>query len=323
MGKKNRSATEWKNIEFVDGNVSTSYLADYRISLFNSRPHRSLQSKAKWIEFHLIHTERKKILASIFFCVSDSMASSPASAPFGSFELSQSVSAEHLFEFIGFIEHGLRSRKVKQIRIKNYPEAYHPRLHNLVTVLLYNHGYQVDNAELGACIPVDDTNLESKMDRWEKRKLRQALNAGLSFKTLPIGQIDEVYDFILACREERGQSLSMTKTQLKRVVKKLPKEFYLFGVYETNTIVAASISIRVNKDVVYNFYSAHTKSSDHLSPVVFLLSNLYGWAFSHKFSLIDLGTSALGGAPNFPLIDFKLRLGASPSMKLTFEKTLK
>ncbi|MGE0590078.1 MAG: hypothetical protein AB7O48_15980 [Cyclobacteriaceae bacterium] len=323
MGKKFRLSTEWKNIEFVEGHLSSTYVTDYHPSLFNTQAHRSLQAKGIWIEFHLIRTDKKKVLASIFFCLEGNIASSPSSAPFGSFELSESISTEHLFGFIEFVEMGLKKRGTKQIRLKNYLEAYHSKLHNLVTVLLFNHGYQIDNAELGACIEVEDSSLEPKMDQWERRKLKQAKKAGLSFKALPVSQFDDVYDFILGCREERGQSLSMTKIQLKKVVKKLPKEFSLFGVYEINALVAASICIRVSRDVVYNFYSAHSKSSDHLSPVVFLISNLYGWSYDHKFKLIDLGTSALGGVPNFPLIDFKLRLGASPSMKLTFEKNLK
>ncbi|MCB0487560.1 MAG: hypothetical protein KDC99_03740 [Cyclobacteriaceae bacterium] len=323
MGKKFRLATEWKNIEFVEGKVSSNYATEYHLSLFNTQAHRSLQAKQGWIEFHLIRTDKKEILASIFFCLEGGIASSPTSAPFGSFELSESVSTEYLYEFIGFVELRLNRHGAKQIRIKNYPEAYHSRLHNLVTVLLFNHQYRIDNAELGACIHVDDDSLELKMDQWERRKLKQARKAGLSFKTLSVDKFNEVYDFILACREKRGQSLSMTKSQLKKVVIKFPSEFYLFGVYERKGLVAASISIRVSQDVVYNFYSAHARSSDHLSPVVFLISNLYYWAYGHKFKLIDLGTSALGGVPNFPLIDFKLRLGASPSMKLTFQKKLK
>lgn len=323
VGKKYRLPTQWKDIEFVESGLSSTYSADFQLSLFNTRAHRSLQSKEKWSEFHLVQTAKKKIVASIYFCLADGIAASPASAPFGSFELSESVSAEHLYGFIGFVELRLKEKGAKQIRIKNYPEAYNSRLHNLVTVLLFNHRYRIDNAELGACLVVDNIRLQSKIDQWERRKLRQANKAGLSFRTLSVDEFDEVYDFISACREERGQSLSMTKAQLKKVVKKLPKEFYLFGVYERNELIAASISIRVSGDVVYNFYSAHTKSSDHLSPVVLLISNLYDWAYHHKFKLVDLGTSALGGIPNFSLIDFKLRMGATPAMKLTFEKKLK
>ncbi len=309
--------------QLFEGTVPSGFKNDFDESLFNSQTHRAIQSSNKWHSFHLLRKNNKKVLASIHFCLRGPIASSPQSAPFGSFELSDAVSTEQLFEFIQFVEERLIGRGVKKIVIKCAPEQYDIRHHNILSVLLFNHQYRINNAELGACLTISKTPFQDGLNSWERRKLKQSLKANLSFKMIPIGQLNEIYNFILACRDERGQDLSMTYKELSAIVMKLMNHFILFGVYKKNELVAASIAIKVNKKVIYNFYSAHSKSSDSLSPVVFLIGEMYGWCSKHQIEILDLGTSASGGKPNFPLIDFKLRLGAQPTMKLTFEKTIR
>ena len=153
--------------------------------------------------------------------------------------------------------------------------------------------------------------------------MKQAKEKGAQFKTLPIAEIDKVYEFILKCRTQRDQTLSMTLEQVNKVADAFPNEFFLFGIFVHKEMVAASISIRVHRDILYNFYSGHLKKFDSISPVVTLIGGMYKYCSSHQFHLMDLGTSAINGQPNFGLLDFKLRLGAVPSMKLTFEKDLK
>ena len=114
----------------------------------------------------------------------------------------------------------------------------------------------------------------------------------------------------------------MSYAQMKTVCDNFPEDFKLFGVYDNNALAAASISIMINKSILYNFYSAHAKQYDALSPVVRLMEGIYEHCQSDKIKIIDLGTSALNGRPNFGLLDFKLNLGASPSEKFTFEKIL-
>jgi CelD/BcsL family acetyltransferase involved in cellulose biosynthesis len=114
----------------------------------------------------------------------------------------------------------------------------------------------------------------------------------------------------------------MTLAELMNVIRVYPDRIILFGAYDRQDLAAASISIRVSKRIVYNFYSAHPRKYDFLSPVVMLMQGMYGWSQKHDVGLIDLGTSFLDGQPNYGLLDFKLRLSGIPSTKLTFEKDL-
>jgi hypothetical protein len=308
--------------QFFEGTIPHGFKSDFDESLFNGKAHRTLQSSNKWYSFHLLRRDKQRVLASIHFCVVDGIALSPVSAPFGSFEVSNVVTTEQLFDFIKFIEERLNKYGAEKITIKFPPEKYDVSNHNKLSVLLFNHHYHIYQAELGACLQISKQNFIDVIESWERRKLKQSLKADLNFKIIPVSRLNEIYNFILACRVERGHTLSMTYRELNTTVKKLMSHFVLFGVYQSTELVAASIAIKVNKRVLYNFYSAHSKSSDSLSPIVFLISKMYDWCGTHRFNILDLGTSAWGGKPNFPLIDFKLRLGAEPTMKLTFEKTL-
>jgi hypothetical protein len=53
------------------------------------------------------------------------------------------------------------------------------------------------------------------------------------------------------------------------------------------------------------------------------MEGIYEYCQVEKYRLIDLGTSALKGRPNFTLLDFKLNLGATPTEKVVYEKILK
>jgi len=309
-------------LEFIEGNLPKGYSEGYEIALFNQEVHRQGQSPERWVCFHAMREDKKNVLASIFFLLESNTAFSPRAAPFGSFELADEITTSQLFEFIGFCETRLRKHGIQKVEIKGYPEQYDLRHHNVLSVLLFNHGYSITLAELGACIAVDETSFGNKINKWERRKLKQAHKAGLTFNLCSLKEVKSIYDFINQCRKEKGHALSMSYDDLAKTVKSLDRNFYCFAVYHQATLVAASISIKVKKKILYNFYSAHSRTSDELSPVVFLMEGIYTWCQAHRFEVLDLGTSALGGKPNFSLLDFKLRLGANPTMKLTFEKIL-
>lgn len=152
--------------------------------------------------------------------------------------------------------------------------------------------------------------------------MRQAREAGLQLKKIDLSNLTDVYLFIFGCQKQRGYSLSMTLSALNRTVEHFSDRFVIFGIYEGEKLIAASIAIHVKRNVLYNFYCTHLMEYNHLSPVVMLLEGLYSYGRNHYVRMLDLGTSAVNGKPNFGLLDFKLRMGAQPTMKLTFEKTI-
>ncbi len=260
-------------------------------------------------------------MAQISFHLENELAVSPVKAPFGSFLFSERLSPLGLYDFIQQCEDRLHRKGVKSICITE-PPLFYRKSGELLHAILLNLGYRVSRAELSSGIRIDHITFEEKIEIWEKRKLKQSKVKGLQYKALPAGELENVYSLILKCRKQRGHTLSMTLEEVKGTVNVFKEHFFLFGTFFQKELVAASIAIRVHPTILYNFYSGHLKKFDSLSPIVMLTSGMYKFCGSHHIQLLDLGTSAIDGQPNFGLLDFKLRLGAVPSMKLTFEKDL-
>jgi len=131
-----------------------------------------------------------------------------------------------------------------------------------------------------------------------------------------------IYNFLKACKDDKGFEISMTLDQLMKVSSAFPDDFLLTNIILDEKPVAVSISIKVNQFVLYNFYIDHNRFYNFLSPVVILNEGLYQFCQQNGFKMLDLGTSTLHGVINTSLLNFKLRLGAQPTRKVTFVKNL-
>jgi hypothetical protein len=308
--------------KFIEGDLPEGFRCDFDSYLFNEPKNLTIQSSAGWRSFYALRTEKRTARARVHFHIENNVALSPYRNPFGSYEFSENFQPRELFEFLRWTETQLKESGVRRIEIKSYPDLYNKNCSSLLLTFLTNLGYHLRSAELSACIKVRPDSLYQVMSSWEKRKAGQIRKSNLRFNILPITRFREVFEFISSSREERKQKLSMTYGQLKTVCDHFPERFCLFGMFDNNALAAASISMLINKEVLYNFYSAHARQYDSLSPVVKLMEGMYEYCQVEKIRLIDLGTSALQGRPNFSLLDFKLNLGATPSHKVVFEKML-
>lgn len=311
-----------KELKFITGPLAKGFKPDFESFLFNDEQHRLLQSSSGWQSYFLVREDAQKQMAAIHFNLRNDIASSPSSAPFGSVEFSKKLQPKDRYEFLHQVEADMKNKGVRIVRIKNPPEAYDPASSSLLNVMLFNLGYHVAHAEISAIIAVDEIKYENRISADKLPKLKKGKKENLVFQTVPISRMEEIYEFISACRAERLQSLSMTLADLMKTVHVFPDRFLLFAIYRDQELAAASISIRVTTRILYNFYLAHPRKLNFLSPVVSLMEGIYGWSQQRGIKLIDLGTSSLEGQPNFSLLDFKLRLSGSPSDKFTFEKEL-
>ncbi len=304
----------------VVSELPAGYSADFDFFLFGQPRHLALQSP-DWTHFYLLRKANQKIMAQVAFHLSDHVARSPLRAPFGSFLFSDHLAPQTLYGFVHQVERQLQKQGISLITLTEPPNAYRPAGDLLHTILL-NQGYRISNAELSSGIRIDKLTFDEKIETWEKRKLKQAKTKGVTFKLLNSHDLADVYALILKCREQRSHTLSMSLMELEQTVKEFKSDFVFSGAFLNREMIAASIAIRVNRHILYNFYSGHLKKHDSLSPMVTLLAGLYKYCERQHISLLDLGTSALHGQPNFSLLEFKLRLGAIPSIKLSFEKQL-
>ena len=306
---------------FIKGTIPDGVKLDYEISLFNLPEHRILQSNGEWLSYYVIKKKKKVALAGIHFHLSDSTASSPYRSPFGSIDASSDLEPSVLFQFLQYIEADLRKIAIKKIIIKNPPTLYNPHLQSLLQVFLSNLNYYIDTAEPGAIFIVSKSGKQLS-SQWERRKVKQAHEKELKLRHEGVDQLNTLYNFIRNCRMQKGYPSSMTFEDLKRTVYTFPERFLLTSIHKKKELVAASICVRCNSHVLYHFYSDHNTLDKSTNPTVFLIRSLYEYCFENRIALFDLGTSSTGGIPNFGLLNFKLRLDATPTTKFTFQKDL-
>ncbi|MBX2896428.1 MAG: hypothetical protein KF763_13345 [Cyclobacteriaceae bacterium] len=286
--------------------------------VYNSPRHLQLQAKAGWIVFELTGPART-VLARINVNVRQNKAMSPVRAPFGSFEIYSRLSPTTLLQFIQFVEAALVQKKINYLVIKNWPSIYQPeQAKQLYKVLVNKLQFKVSE-EVSSVIPVSNTPLRVRMKISERQKARKAEKL-FSFSMCGLNEYKTIYDFILTCRQEREQSLSLSWKEIRTTISKLPDWFMFFKLAGATDIAAAAIVIRVSDKVWYTFYYAHAATYNKVSPVVYLLECIYNQAAIEKIKLIDMGTSMLHDKINKSLMHFKESVGAVTGSKFTFSK---
>jgi Acetyltransferase (GNAT) domain len=288
--------------------------------LFNRKAHLLLQSKTGWFVYGLKENYSKKILVKISFCLNDGVASSPCRAPFGGWEIDGRVTIKQACYFINELIDDLKSRGIGKLEITNSPMSYQPFAGKLFLQVAKKIGFK-SQQEVSSVISVDAIPFERKIVIAKKQKLLKG-EARFIFYQESLSQLKSIYSFIKACRQERNQTLSMSYSQIKNTVTSFPQDYFLFSVKEGERFAAAAIVVRVSDKILYTFYYAHARHFDKVSPVVFLMKNLYSFAKKNKFRMIDLGTSMVHGRVNQPLLHFKKSIGGLPVSKYSFEKEL-
>lgn len=304
---------------FKEAPLSENLTYAYERWLFHYAGHLHLQSPTQWKTFYAINNTRSTIDAHLHVHVSGRRAVSPLRAPFGSYQFAPAIQLVTLDNFVAFTMTCLREHGIDELEVTNPPTAYLPGTLDLLSTFLINQGFEISRAEPGAVLDVNK-DFRKGLNDWERRRIGQAEKAGLTFRLVPMDELESVYSFILACRTERGYDLSIDWETLRKTVEAFPDRFILFAVMHQSVTAAAAIAINAGNGVLVNFHSAHPHDYDHLSPVVMLLEGMTNYARENGYRLLDLGTSAVDGKPNFGLLDFKIGVGGLVTTKFTFRK---
>ena len=110
----------------------------------------------------------------------------------------------------------------------------------------------------------------------------------------------------------------MSLEQLQTSINAMPEHYLLFGVYDGNKLIAAAVSVRISRDIMYNFYHGDDVSYRSTSPIVMLVAGIYQYCQQKNISILDLGISSVEGQINQGLFDFKKNLGCESSNKYTY-----
>jgi hypothetical protein len=236
-------------------------------------------------------------------------------------EFNPRLDVRHLDALLDAIESFARAQGLHQLRITSYPFSYAPEAAQTISQRLLDRGYTIDKSELSHHLPIQEGAFESLLIGSEKRRLNQCRRAGFKLREEAQPDLERVYQFVKSCRERRGFPISLPLEQFKALLERFPDVYTVFTLRDGSTIVALTVTVRINERILYNFYPADTDEYLSYSPTVMVTQGLYDYCRDKGYGLLDLGVSTDRGAPNYGLIRFKKNLGAQASLKLSFEKT--
>jgi hypothetical protein len=241
-------------------------------------------------------------------------------APFGSFIADHEVPKNDLLQLLKNIFEWSINRQITNIIIRSFPESYAPQFSRRVKEALFECEFKIMYEDIAQVLHVNGN--EMKLNTHKKRRLRNALAAGFTFQKLPVTHLDPCYSLIVKARESKGYPVTMTLQELKDIFALFPEEYLLFGVFDKNKLIAASVCIEVNNKIMYCFYIGDDLNYRSYSPVTLLIHGIYRHCRQNGYTLLDLGISTDKGILNKGLYTFKKTFGAVDSQKLTYLREL-
>jgi hypothetical protein len=258
----------------------------------------------------------------LFWHPDGAVGTSPV-APFGGPQLlTAELPAAVLDEWLTAVHAALAARGLARLRLRLPPFAYEPAASGPLVAALQRQGYAVALAEQDTYLPLA-RGYEPHLAPSERRRLHKCERHGLRVEQEPPLLLPLAYEFLRRCRQEKGQSLSLSEEQLTALFRQFPRDYLLFSVRDAaGDWAALTVAVLAGRGTLYNFYPASPLRYNAFSPVVLLNAGLHAFGQASGLRLLDLGTSTLPSGPNESLLRFKRHLGGVSSLKLTLTRGL-
>ncbi|GAB3773412.1 hypothetical protein GCM10028818_14920 [Spirosoma horti] len=290
---------------------------------FNEHAHLQQQPAEKFILLSALNQETQQTEARCAFFIRAGEACSPAAAPFGSIEFSETLPDAVLDEFLFELTAAAREEGAKKLRITSYPQCYAQQQANRLMNGLFAHNFDQKSVHPTYYLPIGTHSFDSQLVAAERRRLQRCQRTGFRFDRWPSSDATEVVDFIQETRQQKGYPMSVSSSRLTELCQQFPDQFVAFTVTDGSRLAAVTITVRVRHDILYNFLPASHPDYQTSSPMVMLTDGLFCYCQKQTIRLLDLGVSLdANKQPKPGLMRFKRNLGAQESPKSTFEKAL-
>jgi GNAT acetyltransferase-like protein len=281
--------------------------------IFNTSMFQSLKPGEKK---YFVLTEDHRPISRIIFTFLEGKAISGVAATYGSIDFN-AASVDDINFFLRQVIHKLRAEGMSEIQIRHWPSFYSKELEEMS--IFEDLGFTIIHNEVNQHLRVSQERFEEKIRYNERKKLNQCINKGYRFDLLSIGSLVDVYKLVRSTRDRKGFPVSMSFDELSATILKLPETYLLFGLYDGDTLIAASVSIRITENILYNFYHADDINYRSTSPLVMLVKGIYEYCQINEIDFLDFGTSSEKGVLNEGLFKFKQNLGSDTSEKVTYK----
>lgn len=290
---------------------------------FNEYAHLQQQYAKEFVLLSAMNQETRQAEARCAFFICSGEAYSPAAAPFGSIEFSETVPDAILDRFLVELTAAARNEGAKKIRIVSYPHCYAQQQADRLTKRLFAHKFAQQSVHPTYYLPVGNDPFIDQLVPAERRRLQKCRSAGFHFARWASSDLTDIVDFIQETRQQKGYPLSVSRGRLTQLCQQFSDQFVAFTVMDGSRLAAVTITVRVRHDILYNFLPASHPDCQTSSPMVMLTDGLFTYCQKQAIRLLDLGVSLdANKQPKPGLMRFKRNLGAQESPKSTFEKVL-
>jgi len=281
--------------------------------IFNSAEFQALKPGEKK---YFVLTEDDRPISRISFNLLEGKAISGHLATFGSIDFSPTLPLIFFTFFISEVVDSLKSYGIQKVIIRHWPLGYTLGYEEANYTMV---GFTLLYSDVNQHLKIDHNLFVNRIDSSERSKLNQCIDRGFLFKQLTIEAFPTVYELIEDTHNRKGFPVSMSFNELSTAINSLPDKYLLFGIFDGDTLIAASVSVRISVDVLYNFYHADALLYRSNSPLVMLIGNIYQFCQKENIQLLDIGVSSDNGVINRGLFKFKKNMGCVTSKKLTYQ----
>jgi len=258
-------------------------------------------------------------VCNISFDFMDDKAISLLYCPYASLSIFKKVDSKILTSFIESVIEKLYIQSVKEIIIKLPPHFIEDNQENGLDKIFENCGFKIQSSEINHHITLDQNDYWDSIHQMQRRKIKKCIESGFQVQQEPIDSIAEIHYFIEKCRTQTGIGINISRKNLINAFEQLPDQYESFTVRNSaNQIMAATVSVKVTEDVVYNYLPAFDRTFKTYSPLTLLTHHLVDRFKNEGYKYLDLGISSINGTPQKSLITFKERMGAIESNRLTY-----
>lgn len=242
-------------------------------------------------------------------------------APFGSFIIHPEIATADIRSCVDKITSWSKANGITTLMVKSFPESYDPTHNKLIKQELLASGFDVLYEDITQVIHITSEG-KLNLNTHKKRRVRKAEVSGFTFRELTLNHLKDSYALIVESRKNKSYPVTMSFEDLQHMFTQFPNDYFLFGVFDKDRLIAASVCIKVNPEILYCFYIGDDLDYRKFSPVTLLVNGIYDFCRDHYFKILDLGISTDKGKLNKGLYTFKKSFGSIDSFKLTFLKQL-
>lgn len=287
--------------------------------LFNSKEFIELSKNRKTVTYSKEGLNGKTCLR-ISFDIAGTTAISLEYCPYAGLDIQGHMDPKEIRKFIISSLEGLNSLGVRKIIIKNSPSFLQE--YNIENILM-NCGFAISSEEVNHHLELGIEDYYASIHEMQKRKITKCLQSRFRFQNESSDRLGEIYEFIQYCRNQQGLEINVSLDYLKEAFSSLSSNYKLFTIRDKeNAILAATVIVKVNESVVYNFLPAFDRNYKNHSPLAFLTYELYNHFSNKGFSYMDLGISSINGNPQEGLVKFKERMGAVFTKRKNYSLTI-